>query len=348
METGGVGSYWARRVLGTPEPESPRIEAPPPVDTPERAARLLQNLLVRHQNRTLDEIYPLHVVATPEGPAAAITTVRALPPPPLDATVAFDHLHTALELVFGIGPVYAERFRQQGLSRLEHLAEHPVFGPRARVVLELLAQDPMHAASLIRERMSPSHPLLWWTTALFPPSSILFVDIETMGFFGVAVILIGVAEWVDDALHITQYVARDMSEEPAILAAFASHLARKPALVSYNGRSFDWPTLEARAAYYGILLDHPGWPHYDLLHFARRCWRETLPDFHATTVEREILGVIREDDLPGSYVPAFYEQYSQENNVGPLCYIVDHNLMDMEGMARIFARLSEEWTVRVG
>ncbi|MGC8486966.1 MAG: ribonuclease H-like domain-containing protein [Clostridia bacterium] len=348
METGGVGSYWARRVLGTPEPEVPAREPQRSADTPQRAAELLSLLLDRHTGRALSDVYPLTMVDTPEGPAPAIVTVRDITPPAVDAARAEDHLRGALELVFGIGPIYAERFRQAGLSRLDQLVEHPVYGPRARAVLDLIGRDPGRASALIRERMSPSHPLLWWTTALYPSSSILFVDIETMGFFGVAVILIGLAEWIGDRLHITQYVARNVSEEPQILAAFAAHAAGKPVLVSYNGRSFDWPTLEARASYYGIPLQHPGWPHYDLLHFARRCWRENLPDFHATTVEREILGVVREDDLPGSYVPAFYEQYSQENNVGPLCYIVDHNRQDMEGMARIFTRLTEEWTLRVG
>jgi len=344
----GVGSYWARRVLGTPAAEPPMAGPPEPPSTPERAGRLLRQLLDRHRDRTLDELYPLRVVDTPEGPAAAIVTHRDVSPPAVDATQALSYLQTALELVFGIGPVYAERFRRQGLSRLEELTDHPVFGPRARRVLDLLAQDPAEASALVRERMSPSHPLLWWTTALFPLSSVLFVDIETLGLFGVAVILIGVGEWVDDRLRITQYVARDVSEEPAILAAFAAHVGTEAILVSYNGRSFDWPMLSARAAYYGIPVNHSGWPHYDLLHFARHLWRDALPDFHATTVEREILGMVRSDDLPGSYVPMFYEHYSQENNVGPLAYIVDHNLMDVAGMARIYTRLSEEWARRVG
>ncbi len=350
-ETGGAGAYWARRLLGATDRSSEGasedlerlLEPHASLDTPERAARLLASLQERHAGRSLEEVYPLTVVDTPEGPVSSIVTVRDIPPPATDPALASERLQAALELVFGVGPVYAERFRQQGLRRLDQLAAHPVYGPRAREVLDAITHDPAQASSLIRERLSPSDPLLWSTTALYPPSALLFVDIETMGFFGVAIVLIGVAEWVGQALHVTQYVARSVLEEPQILAALAAHMADKPALVSYNGRSFDWPTLQARASYYGIPLSHPGWPHYDLLHFARRLWRERLPDFHATTIEREILGVTRPDDLPGSYVPAFYEQYSQENNVGPLCYIIDHNRQDMEGMARIFARLSEEW-----
>ncbi len=342
QEASGAGAYWARRLLGSPDISAPVAE-PSGLGTRERAARLLADLQQQHAGRSLEDVYPLTVVDTSEGPVSRIVTVRDIPPPATNPAWAADKLQAGLELVFGIGPVYAERFRQEGVGRLDQLSSHPVYGARAQAVLDAIAHDPAQASSLIRDRLSPSDPLLWATTALYPPSALLFVDIETLGFFGVAVVLIGVAEWVGQALWVTQYVARSVLEEPQILAALFAHMAGKPALVSYNGRSFDWPTLQARAAYYGIPLDHPGWPHYDLLHFARRLWRERLPDFHATTIEREILGVIRPDDLPGSFVPAFYEQYSQDNNVGPLCYVIDHNRQDMEGMARIFARLSEEW-----
>jgi hypothetical protein len=60
-------------------------------------------------------------------------------------------------------------------------------------------------------------------------------------------------------------------------------------------------------------------------------------------IEREILNAPRIDDLPGAYVPRFYETYRETGNVGPLVYIVDHNRKDLLGLVDIFGRLGDEW-----
>ena len=62
------------------------------------------------------------------------------------------------------------------------------------------------------------------------------------------------------------------AEEAALLKSLARHLADSHLLVTYNGKSFDWPQLRDRFTLYA------GWPHdswhnlrhLDLLHPARR------------------------------------------------------------------------------
>ncbi len=350
-EVSGPAAYWARRTAGTADSAAGApMAVPSGQDEGAHAARLMAALLSTHAGRDLADVYPVSWTRTAEGSCATVRLTRtALRPAAVDPHAARARIQQALRLVYGIGPHHAARFHRAGVSGLADLLPHPVFGPRARSVLAALTGSPADAFACVRDRTSPSHPLLWWTSALCPRDTLLFVDIETLGFFGVPIILVGLAEWTEEGLLLTQYVARAAEDEPALLAALASHLQRKPVLVTFNGKSFDWPMLQSRAAYWGLPLQHPGWPHYDLLHFARRAWKDRLADFQATTIERDVLGIQRAHDLPGSHVPEFYERYRQDGNIGPLTYIIDHNQQDLIGLVHIFDRLTADWdTVDAG
>lgn len=345
----GVGDYWADRLAdGAVEPaaDAPSVRAATPLsaDRDRRAAELLALVTARARGRRLDDLYPVTDTATPEGPCRTIRSQLAdVPPVAGDPKAARRALGGALELVWGVGPWHAAALRMAGTESLADLAHHPRFGAEAaRVWSAVAAADPAAAFWAVRRRCGGAHPLLWCTRGLFDPSDFLFVDIETLGFFGVAVILIGVAEWRDSVLDVTQYVAESVADEPALLAALAQHAAGKQALVTFNGLAFDVPVLAARAAYYGMgeaARPLRALPHFDLLHQARRAWQDRLPDCQAVTIERELLGIVRPDDLPGAYVPPFYEAYQQEGEVGPLTYIIDHNRWDLAGLGRIFTHL---------
>jgi uncharacterized protein YprB with RNaseH-like and TPR domain len=83
-------------------------------------------------------------------------------------------------------------------------------------------------------------------------------------------------------------------------------------------------------------------PHFDLLHFSRRRWKDTLPSFRLSALEREIFGLHRENDIPGQMVPEFYEMYLRTGNCGPLVPIVEHNKQDVESLAQLFFHLLGE------
>ena len=56
-------------------------------------------------------------------------------------------------------------------------------------------------------------------------------------------------------------------------------------------------------------------------------------------LETEVLGVERQDDLPGWMVPEFYDIYRRTGNPGPLIPVVEHNRQDLVSLARLFALL---------
>ena len=73
------------------------------------------------------------------------------------------------------------------------------------------------------------------------------MDLETCGFAGTPVFLIGCA-WCDQGdVFVEQMFARTYEQEPAILSRFAELYERHPVLVTFNGKAFDWPFIKDRA-----------------------------------------------------------------------------------------------------
>ncbi len=126
----------------------------------------------------------------------------------------------------------------------------------------------------------------------FPIKDAVFIDLETTGLSrgtGTYAFLIGVGRFVDDRFRLRQYFLRDFHEESAALTALLEELQTARAIVTFNGRTFDWPLLETRAVMNRMRL--PRLPHLDLLHPARRLWQQTLGSCRLTRLEEQILGV---------------------------------------------------------
>ncbi|NMB79862.1 MAG: exonuclease, partial [Methanomicrobiales archaeon] len=99
--------------------------------------------------------------------------------------------------------------------------------------------------------------------------------------------------------------------------------------------------LADRLGYYGHAS--PGdIPHYDMLHFSRRRWKNQLPSLRLAAIEKAILGINRTNDIPGQMVPEFYATYQQTGNCGPLVPILEHNQQDVVSLAMLFFNLVGE------
>ena len=107
----------------------------------------------------------------------------------------------------------------------------------------------------------------------------LFLDTETTGLAGgtgTYPFLVGLAWWEGGGLEVEQLFMREYSEERSLLAALAERLAERPVLVTFNGKSFDWPLLETRYRMTRTIPPPAPRAHLDFLHPARNLWRLRL------------------------------------------------------------------------
>jgi uncharacterized protein len=172
-----------------------------------------------------------------------------------------------------------------------------------------------------------------------PPQArrLLFLDTETTGLAGgtgTYAFLVGVGYVEGDQFVVVQYFMRDFDEEPALLATLEPLLAQASGLVTFNGGAFDLPLLETR-----FVLARRRWPgalgHLDLLRPARRVWAARLTDCRLLTLEREVLGLVREDDVPGGLIPALYFDFLRSRRAAPLAKVFAHNRADVLSLAAL-------------
>ena len=177
-----------------------------------------------------------------------------------------------------------------------------------------------------------------------PPQSFAFLDTETTGLSGGSgtyAFLVGIGRFEGDEFHLAQFFMRDPLEEPAQLAAIEEFLAPCQALVSFNGKAFDIPLLQTRYLTHGWRPPFAGTAHVDLLHLARRLWRDRLPSRTLGNLEVQILGASRtQQDVPGWMIPQLYFDYLRTHDAHPLEGVFYHNALDVVSLAALFNHLA--------
>lgn len=173
-------------------------------------------------------------------------------------------------------------------------------------------------------------------------SKTVFLDTETTGLAGGAgtyVFLVGVGYFEGDQFCVRQYFMRDYNEERALLSALNDLLSNFKAVVTYNGKTFDLPLMESRYIMSGMKMSLKNPYHFDLLYPARRLWKRRLENCSLSTVERDILGVIRDDDVPGYLIPEIYFSYLRTKDARALKQVFEHNLQDILSMVALVSRM---------
>lgn len=176
-------------------------------------------------------------------------------------------------------------------------------------------------------------------TTEIAPEDVVFVDVETTGLGYSPLFLIGALVWEGGELVVRQYLARHYGEESSVTSLFLDLLGEKRLLVSFNGKSFDYPYIRMRAAVNAVPCPHQ-LPHFDLLHESRRIWKTILPNCKLQTLEQHICGrPPRYGDIPGAEIPRAYHTYVRTRNAGQLVQIIKHNLLDLATLAELVTRL---------
>jgi len=171
----------------------------------------------------------------------------------------------------------------------------------------------------------------------------LFLDTETTGLSagtGTMAFLVGLGFFERDRFRVVQIFLRDPGDEPAMITFLADILPRFKMLVTFNGRGFDVPILENRF----ILARRPfplaAVPHVDLLPPSRRLWRFRLTSCALGSLEREVLGVERDQaDIPSGVIPRVYLDYLRTGDAREIPRILYHNRIDVLSMVTLAARL---------
>ncbi len=122
----------------------------------------------------------------------------------------------------------------------------------------------------------------------------------------------------------------------------ASWLTPETVLLSYNGKSYDRPLLSTRYRLARLADPLPALRHLDLLHPVRRRYRGVWPNCRLATAERELLGVLREDDLPGAEAPAAWLAYLRGGSAAKLRRVGLHNAQDLRSLCGLLEALQDQ------
>lgn len=231
-----------------------------------------------------------------------------------------------------------------GVSR-NHFGEHlsvrnwfstPEFTDPSLIALDLLSRHRDETLSR-RTRKALEDPAKW-----------LFLDTETTGLAGgtgTYAFLTGLAWWDAGGLQVEQLFLRDFAEEHSVLCELAARIAERPVLVTFNGKTFDWPLLESRFTMTRSIPVPKLAAHLDLLHPARALWKLRLGSVRLVELERQVLdprrlGWHREDDVSSHLIPQYFFDYLRGGPPEPLLGVARHNQMDLRGLAALFGKIN--------
>lgn len=177
----------------------------------------------------------------------------------------------------------------------------------------------------------------------FARDQLLYFDTETTGLAGgtgTRAFMIGAADWRAGGLRVRQLTMTTMAAETAMLRTFAQWLADDTVLVSYNGKCYDAPLLNTRYRLARQPSPLPGLVHLDLLHPSRRRWKGQWENCRLGTLERQVLRIVRDDDLPGSEAPRAWLDYLRGGSARNLRRVAEHNAQDLRSLAGLCQHLS--------
>lgn len=175
------------------------------------------------------------------------------------------------------------------------------------------------------------------------PADVLLLDTETTGLAGgtgTRAFMIGVARWQGRRFVLRQLTITALAGEAAMLEQLRAWIAPTTVLATYNGKSYDAPLLATRFRLERMANPLQGLRHIDLLHPVRRRWRAQWPNCRLATAERQLLGVIREDDLPGAQAPAAWLRFLRAGDPTDLYRVLKHNAQDLRSLAGVLGHLA--------
>lgn len=200
-------------------------------------------------------------------------------------------------------------------------------------------QDILTAVKLWNSR-KVNHPL---SADGHRTEDLFFFDTETTGLgggVGNTIFLLGYARILNNQVVLRQHILPHPGAEIPLYQSFLENVDYKT-LVTYNGKSFDWPQVKTR---HTLVREHvpklPEFGHFDLYHASKRLWKHKLERLKLTVVEKEILGIERMDDIPGFLAPMIYFDFVESKIPDGMIGILRHNENDILSLITLYTHLS--------
>ena len=174
---------------------------------------------------------------------------------------------------------------------------------------------------------------------------VLFLDVETTGLSGgtgTYIFLIGVAHFTEKELVLRQHMLLDLGAEREFIEGLKKEIEPFRACASYNGKAFDLPIIRTRfvmAIRSELTIDDS---HLDLLHPARRLWRDRFGSTTLKQLEESVLddAACRTADIPGWLIPDAYFHYLRKRDPSIIAPVLEHNARDVISLVRITDRVA--------
>jgi uncharacterized protein YprB with RNaseH-like and TPR domain len=201
--------------------------------------------------------------------------------------------------------------------------------------LEIVGRGACDAQLLAHLGLKGEPPARW--------ADVLFLDTETTGLAGgtgTYVFLIGLAYIADGELILRQHLLKDLGAESEFVEHLKAQLEPFRACASYNGKTFDLPLLRTRfvmALRSELTVDES---HLDLLHPARRLWKDRFGSTTLRQLEESVLDDARAPDIAGQFIPDAYFHYLRKREEAIIRPVLEHNARDVISLVRIADRVA--------
>ena len=172
------------------------------------------------------------------------------------------------------------------------------------------------------------------------PLKLLFFDTETTGLAGgtgTIPFMLGFGFFVEESFRVYIFLLNDLNKEDVFLNEVDRFLESHDfsGTVTYNGKSFDFPLMEARYILQRKRFPLLKLPHLDFLFPARTLWKHTYDSRKLGYLGDILLGLSRDDDVDASQIPGIYFNYLRSRSFLAIRKVVEHNALDLVGLAAL-------------
>ncbi|MCA9732815.1 MAG: ribonuclease H-like domain-containing protein [Deferribacteres bacterium] len=256
------------------------------------------------------------------------------------------NLHKTTPFVSSSQIATSERFNQIAAA-LEGELLHTEKGSIIRVTSKVGYSEKMQDATLHETRKIKGQSAAILSKKKvdhgFSFESALFIDTETTGLSGSSgtyAFLVGIGYFKENNFCVEQLFMPGLGHESALLSYLEGLISNSTGIVTFNGKSYDIPLLTARFIQNRMRPTIDLLQHFDVLHAARRIWKNDFGNCSLINLEQNLLQIHREGDIPGEEIPAIYRDYLRSFETDQLSKVIYHNKMDIITMATLIGVLN--------